>query len=389
MGADKGRWRRAFEGWLGLRRFNALPEHERRIVFYSEGAAYWVHLGPLIEHLTRDHGRTVCYVSSSASDPGLAWDDEKLRPFMIGSGMARTVMFRTLEAGVLVMTMPDLDRFYMKRSPHPVHYVYVHHSLASTHMIYRTGAFDHFDTIFCAGPHHVAETRATERLYGLRAKNLFEHGYGRLDAIMRERRTGDALSPPGTRRRILVAPSWGRHGLLESVGPELVAALLAGGHDVTVRPHPQTEKLWPAAIDELRRRFQDRPGFALETDMVSQASFHAADVMVSDWSGAAFEFAFGLERPVLFVDVPRKVNNPEYERLNLVPLEASARGDVGSVLALDRLTEAPALIERLAAERPAMAERIRATRSRWVFNVGQSGAAGAREIVRIAETLGR
>ena len=33
--------------------------------------------------------------------------------------------------------------------------------------------------------------------------------------------------------------------------------------------------------------------------------------MVSDWSGVAMEFAFGLERPVLFIDVPRKTNNPE------------------------------------------------------------------------------
>jgi hypothetical protein len=47
-----------------------------------------------------------------------------------------------------------------------------------------------------------------------------------------------------------------------------------------------------------------------------------------DWSGVAMEFAFGLEKPVLFIDVPRKVNNPEYKTLRAVPLEVSYRDQI-------------------------------------------------------------
>ena len=32
--------------------------------------------------------------------------------------------------------------------------------------------------------------------------------------------------------------------------------------------------------------------------------------MVSDWSGAALEYSFGLKKPVIFLDLPKKVNNP-------------------------------------------------------------------------------
>ena len=47
--------------------------------------------------------------------------------------------------------------------------------------------------------------------------------------------------------------------------------------------------------------------------------------MVSDWSGVALEFAFGLEKQVVFIDQPLKLNNPEYSRLKSDPLETLLR----------------------------------------------------------------
>ena len=41
-------------------------------------------------------------------------------------------------------------------------------------------------------------------------------------------------------------------------------------------------------------------------------SFDKADLMISDWSGVAFEFAFGLEKPVIFIDLPKKINNSDF-----------------------------------------------------------------------------
>ena len=43
--------------------------------------------------------------------------------------------------------------------------------------------------------------------------------------------------------------------------------------------------------------------------------------MISDWSGSAYEFAFGTLKPVIFVDVPKKVNNPEYIKFKNKPIE--------------------------------------------------------------------
>ena len=88
--------------------------------------------------------------------------------------MVRTILFKILKAGIMIMTMPDLEVYNIKRSIYSVHYLYVNHSMVSMHMIYRKGAFDHFDTLFCVGPHHVREIRETEKTYGLKPKKLIK-----------------------------------------------------------------------------------------------------------------------------------------------------------------------------------------------------------------------
>ena len=375
--------------WLAYRRFTKLPRGKRALVFYSEGPAYWVHLEPLVRALVDHHGLSLCYVSSSEDDPGIALGHPSVLPFVVGEGTARTLLFSTLDAGAMVMSMPDLGRFWIRRSAHPVHYIYVHHSLVSSHMIYRQGAFDHFDTIMCAGPHHLEETRATEQIYGLAAKRLIEHGYGRLDALRAAQHGvhGVGSGSGGDPLRVLIAPSWGREALLESVGAELVEILLDAGYQVTLRPHPQTRRLNPAVLDDMLARFGKHIRFAYEEDVASQASLHASNLMISDWSGAALDYAFALERPVLFVDVPRKVNNPEYQRLDPVPLEVSIREEIGAVVSPDALASVPEHVQRLSGDGQKLAERIRAARKRSVFNLGESGERGAEAIAGILRSI--
>ena len=369
-----------------MTRFDALPPGDRSIVFYSEGAASWPHLEPIIRNLGEIWDGSFCYVSSDRSDPGLSFGNSRMRGFWIGAGMVRNVLFRSLRAGVVVMTMPDLDTLEIKRSRFPVHYVFVPHSIVSTHMIYRKDAFDHFDTVFCVGPHHMAEIREAEGLYGLPQKNLFAHGYGRLDTILE---TPSAAPParkhgaPGI-REVLVAPSWGPEGLLETRGTELVQILVDAGVNVTVRPHPQTRRFRPDALEALVKLFAANDRFRLEEDMASQESLHSCDIMISDWSGAALEFAFGIERPVLFVDVARKVNNPEYERIGSVPIEVSIRDDIGRVVSPGDLHRIPSIIDELTANPGAFSNRLRILREQHVFNLRHSGRKGAAHIAELA-----
>jgi len=130
-----------------LRNFESLEQHERSIVFYSEDNFSIINFEPILNELTINLQRQVCYLTSSPNDPMLTTENKNIKAFFIGDGTIRTKLFLTLKADVLVMTMPDLGTYHIKRSKvHPVHYVYIFHSMVSTFMTYRKGAFD----IFCS-----------------------------------------------------------------------------------------------------------------------------------------------------------------------------------------------------------------------------------------------
>lgn len=372
---------RLLSQWRAAQAYQALPASQRRITFYSEGAGYWPHLRPLLLHLLRERGVDVAYLCAGPDDPAFQLTDGGLRRFVIGEYSLRTWLFRVMEPTVMVMTMPDLETYYPKKSVHPVHYVYTHHAIVSTHMIYRPGAFDHFDTMFCVGPHHVAEMRARETQAGLRPKRMVEFGYPKLDEI---RRAPETAPLPG---HVLVAPSWGPHGMVESGAEPIVESLLAADLHVTLRPHPQTLHLARPKWDALVKRFAGVPNLVTEVSMDSKRAMMEAEVMVSDWSGAALEFAFGTERPVLYVDGLRKINNPGYQSIPLEPLEAAIRPRIGRVLPTDQLANAGTAVRKLACEAGDWAASIRAERARWVYNPGQSVTVGGDVLMELAANL--
>jgi hypothetical protein len=101
------------------------------------------------------------------------------------------------------------------------------------------------------------------------------------------------------------------------------------------------------SLGELRDRFQGRPNFTLATGRPEGDEFFNADVLITDWSGSGLSFSYSRERPVLFIDIPRKVLNPEYERFANLPLEVTIRDKIGAVLSPARVAEAPGLVASL------------------------------------------
>ncbi len=380
---------RFVRSWREFLRFQRRPPALRDIVFYSEGTPYGGFLRPVVESLIEEHGRSVSYITSDAHDPALREGAGPFQVYYISHESARIFLFEMMRAGIVVMTMPDLNTFHIKRSRYRVHYAHLLHSMVSTHMIYRKGAFDHFDSVLCTGPHQVAEIRQWEQLKGLPEKQLFEHGYCPLDLIMEATAHHPGPPPANGPLNVLVAPSWGPEGLLEAWGERVVGVLLDAGHRVHVRPHPRTRQLTSTVLDDLDGRFRGHPNFRLDEDTTDPGPLLDSNVLVSDWSGVALEYAFALERPVLFIDVPRKVNNPDYTRLSAIPLEVDIREQIGAVLAPERLAEAPRLAKELVDSTKSIGERAGALRKKWVFNVGAGGRRGAEIILQVLDQLRR
>lgn len=358
---------KAASGAIGVA---SLPEEQRQVTFYSEGKNYWPHLEGLLQNVLETTEVSVCYLSSSLDDPGLKIRHERLNSFYIGMGFVRDYIFQSISTELMIMTMPNLNTFQVKRSKHDVHYVYVQHSLVSLHMIYRHGAFDHFDTICCAGNHHVAEIRALEEKYNLPPKKIVELGYSRLDNLIETARSRSR--PQATvgdqSKSILLAPSWGETGLIEiGAGKKLVNDLLGLGHKVIFRPHPQTAFLSPKRVAEITNAHKDNQLFVYESHVAGQDSFHDSEIMISDWSGAALEYALALKKPVVFCDIPRKVNNPGYQEIAIEPIEVAIRDKIGVVWD----TESPIEEAISKCERMNRSEFDTLCRSN-VFNIGHS-----------------
>ena len=373
-------------------KFNELDLDERSIVFYSESS---VILYPYVEEIIRElqnRNQKICYLTSSKDDPILKNENKNIGVFYIGdSEIEKTKFFLRLKAKVLIMTMADFGTYHIKRSKEfPVHYIYTFHSINSPLMGFDSGkiskgAFNHFDTIFCVGPHQIQEFRATEQLYNLKQKNLVECGDGLFDKLIRLRSSSpqqDFLSK-NNKKKVLIAPSWGKQNLLESIGIELIKILLDADYHVIVRPHPMTIKKSPKIIKQIKEKFEKNPDFLLDTNTSTFEQLFSSYALITDWSGIGYEYAFGCERPVIYVDVPKKAHNKEYEKIQLVPFETSIRDKIGEVVSPQNIKIIPERIEFLYGHINDFQNKIQKIRNDAIFNIGESGKVTANEIIRI------
>ena len=371
--------------WNELERFDKSSDKDRSIVFYAENEYYTIYLKSLIETLVNEYDLKISYVTSSKTDPLLKSTNKNILSYYIGDGIVRTKFFINLRANVLVMTMPDLETFHIKRSKiYPVHYVYVFHSLCSTHYIYRKTAFDNFDTIFCAGSYHVNEICETEKKYGLKEKKLVECGYGRLDDLLHIVKNRDPKKNSKNKRKtILVAPSWGKNGVIETKGEHVVQTLLDFGYNVILRPHPMTIKKSHKIIQNIEKKFKENPNFKLEVDIRNSDSFFSCDCMISDWSGVAIEYAFALEKPVLYIDVTQKMLNSDANNIEIIPLEKKIRAQVGDIVSLSEISKIPSKLENLWVNSSQIEKQIQKIREETISNIGNSGKVGSKYLVQL------
>lgn len=380
--------RRFFHDWRQYRAFKRLERTARHIVVYAESGQDWHQYAPIVRELTGRCKKTVCYVSSDPDDPGLAMSDPHVLPFCIGNGLFRIMFFQMLQADVMLTQLLDLDNLDLKRSVHPVHYIYMFHSLISTHMADYANSFDNYDSILCAGPHQMKEIRRRESLHGLEPKRLLEHGYYRLEHLMREQREPPEINDQSD-IHVLLAPSWGDQTILNLCGEALVGILLNAGFRLTLRPHFQTRWNTPEVLDAITETYGSHPQFSLIEQMGESDSLFDSHIMITDWSGAGMDYGLGLEKPVLYIDVPPKARNDTYEELGIEPFESYVRDKIGSILSRDRLAEAPAMIVRLLENPGRFRQRIRRIREESVYNLGHSADAAADAIVAIADEVAR
>ena len=379
-----------FKAWSGWRSYRKLPADWRNIVIYSESGQDWHYFEPLIAVLNDELQHKVTYVTSDQADPGLSRQHQHFKAICIPQGFFLTLHFNMQKADVVVLTMMDLDNLQLKKSINPVHYIYLFHSLGSTHMVDHANSYDAYDSLFCVGPHHVAELRKRESMQGMQARNLFEYGHPRLENLLVVAKSFQlGLTQEDLVARtvpvVLIAPTWGEQSIFNTCGDELTGLLLDAGYHVIVRPHYQTIQMTPEVVDKIRAKYGNRDNFEYQDRMGESDTLFRSDILISDWSAMAIEYALGLEKPVLFVDLPRRIRNPDWQALGIEPQEASFRELAGDIVSPGQLAEAPEKIARLLENQQDFRQTMEKLRSQMVFNIGSSIELGAREIARLAD----
>jgi len=348
----------------------------RAITFYSEKGVYYRYFEGFLRALTETHGKDVAYLTSDPDDRLFGAPPPRIHPFFVNKLLPAA--FRKLDGKALVMTVPDLHQFHLKRAPDPVRHVYAFHAMVSTHLQYGKGAYDFYDAMLCVGPYHVEELRRAEKIYSLKPKTLIECGYPFLEKVYKEHEEYLARRQPGGKKKVLIAPTWGEVCILNSCIYELLGALTrTGEYEVIVRPHPEFIKREPQKALALARKVQETPGTSFEENLLSTKSLHEADILITDQSGIAFEYALGTERPVLFIDTPLKVMNPAYKELGIEPIEVTLRSRLGVRIPIEQVRNAARYLEELGERKNEFRKDMRAIRETHVFNWMRSGEVGA------------
>ncbi|MBR3515840.1 MAG: membrane protein insertase YidC [Lachnospiraceae bacterium] len=367
------------------KRFLAYPA--KQIVFYSEKNGFYKYFKDVIEEILAHSDVVIHYITSDPKDEVFGLASEQFQVYYISETKLIVLMMK-MDADVVVLTMPDLQKYHIKRSlvRDDIEYVYMDHAVASANLTLRKHALDHFDTIFATNEKMAQEIRMMEKVYNLPKKTIVKSGYSLIDnmiAAYQEAHGGEdaAGSFIAMQPEILIAPSWQEDNLMDSCIEEMLDALGGGQYHVTVRPHPQYVRHFEEKLNLLAKKYEDNPNIELQTDFSSNKTVFDADVLITDWSGIAYEYAFTTLKPVLFINTPMKVMNPDYKEIDVVPFDIEARDQVGISVDPDRLDTLADVVMRLLTEEVYSKDALKKVRENYLYNVGSSAEVGAKYLL--------
>ena len=350
------------------------------LVFYSEGRQYWPVFEPVLKALDAK-GVGYLYVSSGQDDPGLKHEGAKVHARYVSPNLTPPYL-NHLKAKVVVMTTPQLDVLTIRRSKHVKHYVHLVHA-PTDFTTYRKFAFDHFDSVMCAGPHQVKSARYLENLRGYPPKLLLETGCTYYDGLVKTLAERKAAAAPEPKERpvVLVAPTWKPYGFLNRFGKQMIESLLAAGKwDIIFRPHPQTAVSFPEVLEDMRKTFEGRAHFTLDVAPNGAASMDRADMMISELSGIVFDYAFTQGKPTLIFNGSPDLRGFEAEDFDCEMWEVAVRSQIGVEFGVEDIPDICSLVEKTLQR---TAGDLAAFRDANIYNFGKAGPVAAEQICEI------
>ena len=353
----------------------------KHLVFYSESNGFYKYYKAIIEYLLKNTNITIHYITSDYNDKIFKMEKEnsQIKAYYIEEKKLITLMMQ-MDADVVVMTMPDIENFHIKRSyvRKDIEYVYIPHGMDSMNLTMRTCSINHYDTIFTTGKYQKEEQEKTNEVYNLKNRKLFEWGYSLLDDMISDYEKNKVVNEQKT---VLIAPSWQKDNIVDLCLDEILDSLKGENLKVIVRPHPQHVRHMKDKFENMKEQFKDNKNIEIQTDFSSNSTVFNADLLITDWSGIAFEYAYTTKKPVLFVDTPMKIMNPDYKKIDVEPFNIWARNEIGQVVPVDECKNINKVVNQMLDDNLKYQEKIDKLVSESVYNLGNSAEVGATYII--------
>lgn len=359
----------------------------KKIVFYSEKNGFYKYYKNIIEEIIRRTNIVIHYITSDPEDEVFGMESEQFKPYYIGDKRLIVLMMK-METKIMVMTTPDLENYQLKRSyvQKDIEYIYVPHDVNSANLTFHENALDHFDTIFASGFKNKEEIQEREKKYALPQKNIVEWGSSVIDNMTK---AYEEMPSEAEKKTLLIAPSWQKDNILDSCIEEMLDQMIKLPYRVIVRPHPQYVRHFESRIDALSRKYE-KSNVEFQKDFSSNKTVYTADLLVTDWSSIAFEYSFSTLKPVLFINTPMKVVNPNYQEITCIPIDIELRDKIGISLEETEFDKLCTAVEKLLYDNQFSTESIETLKNKYIYNVGTSGKVGAQYIIdRLVQMQGK
>ena len=357
-------------------------DEKKELVFYSEKSGFYKYFENTIQYILDKSDITIHYVTSDPDDALFLQKNPRLIPYYIGDTRLVT-LFMKFDGKMMAMTTQDINQFHLKRSyvRDDVEYIYMPHYPLSETLTSRKGSLDHYDTVFCVSKYQMGEIREWESHFNLKKKRLLETGYGFLENLSSMYEAMPKVERD--HKKILIAPSWQEDNILDTCLHGILKQLLRKGYDVVIRPHPEYVKRYGSRMEQIVTRYKDYNGgdLSFELDFSSSDSLYNSDLLITDWSGTAYEFAFVTKKPVVFINTPPKIKNPEYTILSKQPMEFVLRDELGMQVDPNNLENLYEGVSHLLTAKKEYEEKIQSIVTEQFSNFGHSGEIGGQYII--------
>ena len=363
---------------------------EYGIVFYSEGKKYFHIFKSIINELINEKIKFT-YITSDVDDPIFQYKSEYVNPMSFSSEMKTISFLNCIKADVIISTTPHLDIYMWKKSKNVKKYIHIFHAPTGIDF-YEKYALSFYDIIFSVGTFTEIGQKSLDEKRHLPQTQYYNIGCTYYDYMLKEyneKKSELSYIKSKDKKTILYAPTWGKNrSSFFSSGIDIMSHLLEKGFDVIFRPHPQFYISHVKELNDFIEKFSHFENLTIDNEQTPVLSMIKSDLLITDFSGVLFDYAYLSEKPVLLLNVSTALDG--YEAEELQPLNSSfdinASLELAHQLSEDEIKRIDSFVIDIL-NNPNTKEKIKEFKEKNIFNFGNAGKKAAEQIINIYNNL--